>query len=189
LLQSWAIRRHTQTPTIFYDNFEPNDQIVQYQLEKYSGRENEDQVVEIDIEVGANDVANMAAMKADSLVLNDYASKNKFQNVPLSNAQSWDLDGIREGQVFTYRILNNGSLSEESASATHFRQYLSWFEIDSKLRSEAKLGGCRPPSLICQSIAPRVGSLQVYRWHHIASRTKKNLLMLQILGLRRPLWL
>lgn len=125
--------------------FRPNDALNRLTLERHSAAPGDlQQIIEAEVEVTRRDVENMLSMKTDAMRIIELSAK-KYTNAPLRGATNWALEGIHEGQRFSYRLVN-GNLQHDGKSATAtFLQYLQFFEIDSYLREEFELAKLSTP--------------------------------------------
>jgi len=77
-------------------------------LEKYSGNEQNDSLVEVVFIISKEDIDNINVIKENKekfeQILNDYRNK-PFPN--LNMLESWNLEGFSDGAKVTYRIINN----------------------------------------------------------------------------------
>lgn len=113
-----------------------NDQLSRLLFERHSQGQNRGQVVEVEIEVSASDIANMKAIQSDAEDLRSN-SKRHFASNPWHLVGQWNIDAISAGDrlVFTWK---DGSLASESGErGTHFRQYLGLYDFDNLMRAEA----------------------------------------------------
>jgi len=140
----WAAHAPTPENPNRYE-FRANDALNQLTLERHAkAPKNMDQLVEAVVEVSERDIKNMVSMKADAERLRELSS-SKYFNVQFDAPVRWDLNSIRAGQEFTYRLAN-GSLSHDgSPAATMYLQYLQFFEIDSTLRDEYEVSPLATP--------------------------------------------
>lgn len=124
--------------------FRANDVLNNMILERHSGSDGRDQIVEAEIEVTSKDLENMRSMQNDAPRLTELANK-KYVNVTLMNSSHWRIDDIAEGTRFTYRLLNGGFQPTGGEGAASFLQYLQTFEMDGRLREEYELSPLSNP--------------------------------------------
>ncbi|MGJ0534895.1 AAA family ATPase [Methylocystis sp.] len=112
-----------------------NDQLSSLTLEKHSDGRESPQIVEVEIEVTAVDVKNMATIQAhaDEAMA---ATKKRFDNSPWEAANGWEVSKLFAGQHFVYRLQDGALHTENSKEASDFLSYLQLFEIDNQLRAE-----------------------------------------------------
>jgi putative ATP-dependent endonuclease of the OLD family len=78
-----------------------NDQLGRMSLEAHSAAEpSRQQLIEIDLELTARDVANMKAMSTESAALGQVAS-GQYENYNFTECAQWSFDGIAPGTKFT----------------------------------------------------------------------------------------
>lgn len=118
--------------------FRANDVLNNMILERHSGSDGRDQIVEAEIEVTVKDLENMRSMQNDAARLTELA-KTKYINFNLMISAHWKIDDITLGTRFTYRLLNGGFQPTGEEGAVSFLQYLQTFEMDSRLREEYEL--------------------------------------------------
>ena len=104
-------------------DFRPNDVLNSMILERHSGSDGRDQIVEAELEVTTEDLDNMRSMQNDAPHLTELASK-KYFNLTLMNAINWRIDEIPVGTRFTYRLLNGAFQPTGGDGAASFLQYL-----------------------------------------------------------------
>ena len=127
--------------------FRDNDALNQLVLERHAlAPATLDQVLEVEIEVTAQDIQNMNAMKRDSDRLRDLSSR-KYMNVRFEDSAKWNLDLLTVGQIITYRLVNGGLSHDGTTSSVSFHQYLQFFEIDSALRDEYEVSPLSTPMI------------------------------------------
>ena len=112
--------------------FRYNDLLQNMRLERHiNSNPNHDQIIEVDIVVTENDIENMLQIQRDAEFLYE-KSKNKFVNVNLKDTpNNWNIENIKSGDVFTYRVINERLETPIDESSAQFFQYLQIFEIDS----------------------------------------------------------
>ena len=138
------LRRHlfasmyaTHDPTPEHPNrhsFRANDALNNLTLERHSLGADQDQCVEVEVEVTSKDIENMHTMRRDAERLTELAS-NKYINLALTTANTWNLENISAGMRFVYSVLN-GNFQQVQGAAYFFLQYLQVFEMDGRLREE-----------------------------------------------------
>ncbi len=144
LLTSWVSRR---SPTAAEPNryeFQQNDSFNS-PVERHYRTPDRNQLIELEVEVTKQDLDNISAIKASASKLSDFADK-KHTGSPIRNAMSWNTDKITLGQRCTYKIVNDVLQAMDEASAL-YRNYLSLFEVDSRLREEMGVGSLSTPML------------------------------------------
>ena len=145
LLISWS-PRHSPTNE-WQDRYEfvRNETLNSVRLEKHRRGASEPQVVEIELEVTEQDVANIAAIKAAAAKVADFAEK-KYVGADIRVAAEWDLSSVKAGQRITYRFQDH-QLQTSDKSSDFFRSYLALFEVDSSLRAQLNMGALSTPML------------------------------------------
>lgn len=124
--------------------FRANDVLNNMVLERHSGSDGRDQIVEAEIEVTVKDLENMRSMQRDAPRLTELA-KGKYFNINLLNSANWRVADIAPGTSFTYRLLNGGFQPTGGDGAASFLQYLQTFEMDGRLREEYELSPLSNP--------------------------------------------
>ncbi|MDQ6868121.1 MAG: AAA family ATPase [Pseudomonadota bacterium] len=124
--------------------FRPNDALNQLVLDRHSQSGDRLQLIEVEVEVTASDLENMASMKKDAAQLHELARK-KYHNVQLKSAAEWDLARLRAGDRLVYRLENGELIFDASSAAAPFLQYLQLFEIESRIRDEFDLASLKTP--------------------------------------------
>lgn len=124
--------------------FRHNDILNNMILERHTAGAGRDQLVEVEVEVTAKDLANMQSMQIDAVQLTALASK-KYFNINLTNASSWNLAELSVGMRFVYRVFNGGLQQDGGSAGASFLQYLQMFEMDGRLREEFGLAPLATP--------------------------------------------
>jgi len=150
------LRRHVfnapyfvHTPT----NDEPNrwetrknDSLNQLTFEKHSAARELGQLVELELEIGPQDVDNMLAIQADAADLRKGLNR-KFSTDPWLGVEDWDVSKIVAGQRVT-ATWRDGSLQKPAEKpARDFLAYLHVFEGDNTLRAQAGKGALQIPMI------------------------------------------
>lgn len=113
-----------------------NDSLNQLTFEKHSGGMDLPQVVELELEVGEQDLENMRAIQADAPTIRNQLNR-KFNSDPWSGVEDWDVSTIVPGQRVT-AVWRKGDLQNPNdKSARDFLSYLHVFEVDNTLRAHA----------------------------------------------------
>lgn len=113
-----------------------NDSLNQLIFEKHSMGRGQVQVVELELEVSAQDIDNMHAIKAGANELRRSLNR-KFYPDPWQGVENWDVPNIAAGQRIT-AVWRDGSLQPPTAKAAQdFLAYLHIFEGDNTLRAQA----------------------------------------------------
>lgn len=134
LLTSWLpVRSGTPQVPDRYE-FRANDVFQQNPLEKHSRAPGATSRIELDLEVTAPDLVNMAAMRDNAAELSEFTGV-KFLNVSYSSASKWDLSLLEAGQVFTYVIVDDSLQAPQGPAAQIFREYLGLFDADTYVRN------------------------------------------------------
>ena len=102
-----------------------------------------EQIIEITVEATTQDVKNIKQMIKGVEELRE-VSKRQFSNATTDFTASWTPNAIKARNQFTYTIRNN-SLEGVQAAAEIFRQYLTFFEMYSRMRAEANLSTIPTP--------------------------------------------
>lgn len=145
LLTSWVSRHSPADGIPERYEFVVNDAFNATNLERHNRGEGRDQIIELELEVTKQDVANIKAMQESATKLADFAER-KYVGAPIREAAKWDIKMLTQGQRFTYRIVNN-NLQQPSAAAAFYRQYLSLYEADTRLRDELDMASLSTPML------------------------------------------
>jgi putative ATP-dependent endonuclease of the OLD family len=145
LLTSW-VSRHSPTAELpeRYE-FQANEMIRSVSLERHSRSQNRQQLIEIELEVTAQDVINIKEMQESASKLADFAEK-KYIGAPIRQAARWNTDILNKGERVTYRVVDN-SLQPPQGNAAFYKDYLSLYEADSRLRDELKMASLSTPML------------------------------------------
>ena len=135
LLKSW-MPRYSPTPE-WQDRYEwqNNDAINARLLERHSSGAGLPQIIELDLEVTKPDVENILRSKAEAAEL-ERRAKLRYANTPGSSPDSWSMEGLTAGTVFSFRIVDGGLQSEQSPAAETFRRYLETFEVNRRVLEE-----------------------------------------------------
>ncbi len=135
LLTSWT-PRHTPTAELpDRYQFVANDMLTANLLERHNRGAERKQVIELELEVTEQDVANINVMKATANELADLADR-KYIGTAIRGAGNWELAGIGPGKRFTYTILNNALQAPTNPAGQVFKEYLGLFEVANRLRGE-----------------------------------------------------
>jgi putative ATP-dependent endonuclease of OLD family len=122
-----------------------NDPLNQLTFEKHSGARERDQVVEIELEVGPQDVENMTAIKTGVAELRNTLNR-KFYPDPWLGVDEW-ISQIAAGQRVT-AVWRNGVLQPSGEKpARDFLAYLHVFEGDNTLRAQAGRASLQLPMI------------------------------------------
>jgi predicted ATPase len=123
-----------------------NDSLNQLTFEKHSAARELGQVVELKLEVGAEDVENMRVIYADAANLRNGLNR-KFYPDPWQGVEDWDVSKIAAGQRVT-AIWRDGSVQPPSEkTARDFLAYLHVFEGDNTLRAQAGKAALQLPMI------------------------------------------
>jgi putative ATP-dependent endonuclease of the OLD family len=146
LLTSW-IPVHRPSSTVFdrYE-FEVNQNWDNASLERHSSGTTLDQIIELELEVTAKDVANMTAMKADAEQLAE-VTKEKFTGVDVLQAKQWDLSKVKDKQILKYRIVNFVLQPATNEAEKIFKAYLSLYDADNRMREASGKSSLSTPML------------------------------------------
>jgi putative ATP-dependent endonuclease of the OLD family len=127
--------------------FRVNDALNQLILDKHSAGANLPQILEVELEVSRSDVESMRVIMVNAETMEALA-RYKYVNLKYNATKHWDLNVIREGGRFIYR-LENGKLvhGEDTISSKHFLEFLQLYEIDSQLRDEFGLAQLSTPMI------------------------------------------
>ncbi|MER9022147.1 AAA family ATPase [Mesorhizobium sp. M0815] len=150
------LRRHVfnapyyaHTPTIDEPNrweTRYNDSLDQLTFEKHSAARELGQVIELELEVGAQDVENMQAIQADATDLRNGLNR-KFYPDPWQGVENWDVSKIAAGQRVT-AVWRDGSVQQPAEQpARDFLAYLHVFEGDNTLRAQAGKAALQLPMI------------------------------------------
>ena len=139
----YAVHQPTPEHLTRYE-FRANDVLNNMVLDRHSGSDGRDQIVEAEIEVTSKDLENMRSMQNDAPRLTELASK-KYVNFSLMNAVNWRVEDIAVGTRFIYRLLNGNFQPTGGDGAASFLQYLQTFEMDGRLREEYELAPLSNP--------------------------------------------
>jgi len=141
-----TLRRHLLTSWLPYKSptadipdryeFRTNDIFNANLLEKHSQGKQSDQKIEVDLEVTASDIANIAAMRDIASELVSLTEERRYVGVSLREAETWDVASITVGQIFTYHIVNNGLQSVPDPPAKLYLRYLALYDVDNYLRNQ-----------------------------------------------------
>jgi putative ATP-dependent endonuclease of OLD family len=145
LLTSWVSRPSATLDDPERYEFVVNDQFNSARLERHSQAPHLPQTIEVELEVTAQDLTNIRAMKESATKLAEYADR-KYVGSSIRDAANWNADLITQGQRFTYKIVND-KLQAMAEPATFYKNYLSLFEADSRLREEMDIGSLSTPML------------------------------------------
>ncbi|MCY7283099.1 MAG: AAA family ATPase [Cyanobacteria bacterium CAN_BIN43] len=135
LLTSWV---QVKSPSADFPDgytFQTNDAFNYNQLEPHSQGIGRRQLIEIDLEVTARDLENMARMRDSATEISDLTER-KYAGFSLREASSWDLSCLFVGQRLTYQIVNNSLQSSTDNAAALYQRYLALYEGDNRLRDE-----------------------------------------------------
>lgn len=135
LLKSWT-PRHSPTAD-WQERYEwvHNDAINIALLEKNSAAQDKTQTVELDLELTKSDIDSIHRAKAEAAELRE-RSKIRYTSLPGTNAADWNTDGLKAGDVFTYRIVNGTLQASASPQAVTFQRFLETYEVSKRLREE-----------------------------------------------------
>lgn len=135
VVKSW-IPRHAPTDDA-YDRYEwaNNDSLSMGALDRHSAATTQDQVIELDIEVTKTDVDNMARLRTDADAIQNMA-RTTYVNYPTLGADTWELEGIGPGTIFSFRIVNGTLVVGDAVGADTFRRYLETYEVHNRVREE-----------------------------------------------------
>lgn len=112
-----------------------NDQLNQMTFERHSRGADRDQIVEIEVEVSASDIANMRDIKSEAPDILK-TSKRIFVSNPWQDVGQWNIEAIVAGDRMVYTWKNGALLSADNERSMHFLQYLQIYEFDNTMRSE-----------------------------------------------------
>lgn len=118
--------------------FHHNDALNNLILERHSAGAALPQLVEVEIEVTARDLDNMAVMQRDAPRLTEL-TKSKYFGLQLGLATEWDLSRIQKGDRFIYSLQNGAFVSQSEQPGAQFLAYLNSFEAVNHLREEYEL--------------------------------------------------
>ena len=104
------------------------------------------QVVEIELEVTQRDIDNMSAIKNETPLFADLASKI-YDGYDFALSNRWNLETLFEGDRFVFRVVNNELQHSKKPGHKEFLEYLKTYEIDSKLREEFGFKALASPML------------------------------------------
>lgn len=135
LLTSWVPVKSPSLDVPDRYEFRVNEVVSSNTLESHSQGVGQQQSIEIDLEVTARDLENMARMRDSANELADLTER-KYIGFSLREAASWDLSCLHVGQQFTYRIVNNSLLTPPDQAANFYQRYLALYEADNRLRDE-----------------------------------------------------
>ena len=147
LLTSWSSRPEANEQFSRRLVFEQNNIWNANLLERHADGAGRDQIVEVEIEVTQRDIDNIRAIKADAETLSAYAEGRGYANVQLRGALNWKLDDLVTGERITFVIRNNAVVRDQVAKHQHFKEYLSYYELDGMLRQERGSGELSMPML------------------------------------------
>ncbi|MBP0111066.1 AAA family ATPase [Bradyrhizobium vignae] len=123
-----------------------NDNLNQLTFEKHSTARHLGQVVELELEVSAQDVENMLAIRADANDLRAGLTRKIYPD-PWQGVEEWDVSKIAAGQVVT-AIWRDGAMQQpEEKRARDFLAYLHVFEGDNSLRALAGKAALQIPMI------------------------------------------
>lgn len=123
-----------------------NDSLNQLTFEKHSAAQNLGQVVELELEVGPQDVENMRAIQADAGDIRESLNR-KFEPDPWQGVEKWDVSAIDAGQRVA-AVWRDGSMQQpQEKHAREFLEYLHVFEGDNTLRAHAGKAALQLPMI------------------------------------------
>lgn len=123
-----------------------NNALDQLTFEKHSLARGRGQVVEIEMEVGAQDVENMRAIQAEVPDLRRSLNR-KFISDPWRGVMNWDISKIVAGQRVT-AVWRDGSVEQPTEKhAQDFLSYLHVFEGDNTLRAQVGKAALQLPMI------------------------------------------
>ena len=99
-------------------------------LEKYSGNDQKDLVIEITFTLSREDIDNIKFLKENKEKLENIL--NEYRNKPVNNLEfmnSWNLELFLGNTELTYRIYNHGLEAVADVSGKTFLQYLNYHEL------------------------------------------------------------
>lgn len=135
LLKSWLPRHNPTADWQERYDWINNEALTASQLEKHSAGQSLTQSIELDIEMTATDIENIKRTKSEAGSM-ETLSKSKYTSFPASAAVNWTTDNLVRASVFTYRIQDGMLMESNTPEAEIFRQYLSIYEISSRLRED-----------------------------------------------------
>lgn len=123
-----------------------NDSLNQLTFEKHSSARTQGQAVELELEVGAQDVENMWAIQNDAAIIRNDLSR-KYYPDPWEGVKDWDVSQIIAGQRVV-AVWREGSVHPPAEkSARDFLAYLHVFEGDNSLRAQAGKAALQLPMI------------------------------------------
>ena len=123
-----------------------NDSLNQLTFEKHSVARELGQVVELELEVSAQDVENMRAIQADAPELRAGLNR-KFYPDPWQGVDGWDVSKIAAGQLVTAAWRDGSVQRPAEKPARDFLAYLHVFEGDNTLRAQAGKAALQLPMI------------------------------------------
>lgn len=123
-----------------------NDSLNQLTFEKHSIGQQLGQAVELELEVGVQDVENMQAIQADAVAIRNGLNR-KFYPDPWEGVADWDISKITAGQRIV-AVWRDGSMQQPTEKpARDFLAYLHVFEGDNTLRAQAGKAALQLPMI------------------------------------------
>ena len=123
-----------------------NDSLNQLTFEKHSAARNLGQVVELELEIVAQDLENMRSIQADAAELRKSLNK-KFYPDPWQGVDEWDVTNIAAGQRVVAQWRDDGLQQPVEKSARDFLAYLHVFEADNTLRAQVGKAALQLPMI------------------------------------------
>lgn len=123
-----------------------NDTLQNAELEKHFAGKEQRQSIEVDLEITKRDIENMTEMKSSTAKIVESISE-VYEHNPTAEVANWDISKLKEGQRFTYQIIDGVIQKEPNQQHRDFQRYLNLFEADSYLRNEARLKSLSAPVL------------------------------------------
>lgn len=123
-----------------------NDSLSQLTFERHSAARSLAQMIELELEVSAQDVENMRAIQADAAGLRSSLNR-RFYPDPWEGVEEWDVSEIAAGQRVT-AVWHHGSVQQPAEKpARDFLAYLHVFEGDNALRAQAGKAALQVPMI------------------------------------------
>lgn len=123
-----------------------NDSLNQHTFEKHAAARDLPQKVELELEVSAQDIANMQAIQTDMLDLRGSLGK-RFYPDPWKGVEEWEVTNVHAGQR-VLAVWHNGSLQTPGDKVSRdFLSYLHVFEGDNALRAEVGRAALQLPMI------------------------------------------
>ncbi|OKO68909.1 AAA family ATPase [Bradyrhizobium sp. NAS96.2] len=114
-----------------------NDNLNSLTFEKHSNARQQGQLVEIELEISAQDVENMRAIQKDASDLRSQLTglRRKYEPDPWAGVEAWDVSKIAAGCKVTVTWRDGAVLEQAEKPARDFLEYLNVFEEDNGLRA------------------------------------------------------